>query len=58
MRKQQLTQISAELSSQNLLYRGNIDDLLSFAKTSGMIEALGVDTILEEKGVALLKNHR
>ena len=55
LRKQQLSQLSAELLNENAR-RNRIDDLLSFVQASGMVEGRDINAVLEENGVALSGN--
>lgn len=55
LRRQQFNQLSAELSSESVGH-SRINDLLSFVRASGMVEAVDAGTILEDSGVALSGN--
>jgi hypothetical protein len=55
LRRQQLNQLSTELLNESTKHEG-MDDLLSFVRTSGMVEAKDISTVLEESSVALSGN--
>ena len=56
LRKQKFSQLSAELTSESIQKTSRVDDLLSFVKTSGMVEAKDISTVTEENGFALSEN--
>jgi hypothetical protein len=56
LRKQKFNQLSAELTSESMQKTNRVDDLLSFVKTSGMVEAKDINTVTEENGFALSEN--
>lgn len=56
LRKQKFNQLSAELTSESMQKTNRVDDLLSFVKASGMVEAKDINTVTEENGFALSGN--